>query len=85
MKRPLLIAFAACALALAPTLSASALPIATTNTIGGSDGAVIQVRGHGHGGGHGWSHRGGRGHHYGWSRGRGHHYGWARGRHYGWM
>jgi len=78
MKRLLLIAFAACALALAP---ASATPIATANTIGGSDGAVIQVRGHGHG----WSHRGGRGHHYGWSRGRGHHYGWGRGRHYGWM
>jgi hypothetical protein len=49
------------------------MPIATANTIGSSDGAVIQVKGHGHGGGHGWGHRGGRGHHYGWSRGRGHH------------
>ena len=74
MKQLLLIGFATCAFALAPTLSASAMPIATANTISGFDGAVIQVRGHGHGGGHGWGHRGGRGHHYGWSRGR--HYGW---------
>jgi hypothetical protein len=85
MKRLLLIAFATCALALAPTLSASAMPIAPANTIAGSDEAAIQVKGHGHGGGHGWGRRGGRGHHYGWSRGRGHHYGWSRGRHRGWM
>jgi hypothetical protein len=85
MKRLLLIGFATCAFALVPTLSVSAMPIATANTIGSSDGAVTQVKGHGHGGGHGWGHRGGRGHHYGWSRGRGHHYGLGRGRHYGWM
>jgi hypothetical protein len=83
MKRLLLVGFAAFAFALAPTFSASAMPMATPDTLGGSDGAVIQV--HGHGGGHGWGHHGGRGHHYGWGRGRGHHYGWARGRHYGWM
>jgi hypothetical protein len=51
--------------------TASAMPAATPNALGGSDGAIIQVRG-GHGHGHG--HMGGRGHHYGW--GRGHHYGW---------
>jgi len=81
MKRLLLVGFATFAFALASTLSASALPMATSDTLGGSDGAVIQVGGHGHG----WGHHGGRGHHYGWGRGRGHHYGWARGRHYGWM
>ena len=71
MKRLLLVGFATVAFALAPTLSASAMPMATSDTLGGSDGAVIQVGGHGHG----WGHHGG----------RGHHYGWARGRHYGWM
>ena len=81
MKRLLLVGFATVAFALAPTHYASAKPKATKETHGGSDGAVIQVGGHGHG----WGHHGGRGHHYGWGRGRGHHYGWARGRHYGWM
>ena len=53
MKRLLLIGFAAIALAALPTLSASAMPSATPNTlIGDSDDAVILVRG-GHGGGHG--------------------------------
>jgi hypothetical protein len=48
------------------------MPAATPCTLGGADGAVIQVKG-GHGHGHGWGHHGGRGHHYGWYRG--HHYG----------
>ncbi len=61
MKRLLLVGFAACAFALAPTLSASAMPVAKQQTIvTNTDSDVIQVRGH----------RGGRGHHYGWSRGR---------------
>ena len=71
MKRLLIIGLAACAFALAPTLSASAMPAATPDTLGGSDGMVIQVKG-GHGHGHGHMGRGGRGHHYGWGRGRGH-------------
>jgi hypothetical protein len=74
MKRLLLIGFAACTFALAPILSASAMPVAHPNTLAGDDSAIIQV--------HGWGHHGGRGHHYGW--GRGHHYGWGRGHHYGW-
>ncbi|THD70783.1 MAG: hypothetical protein E7813_07135 [Bradyrhizobium sp.] len=69
MKRLLLIGFAACALALAPTLSASAMPAAPPNALG-SDGTIIQVRG-GHGHGHGHMGRGGRGHHYGWGRAEG--------------
>jgi hypothetical protein len=73
MKRLLLIGFAACAFALAPTLSASAMPAATPGALAGSDEAVIQVKGYGHG--HGRMGRGGHGHHYGWGRGRGHHYG----------
>jgi hypothetical protein len=81
MKRLLLVGFAACAFALAPTLSASAMPAATPGTLGGSDGAVIQIKG-GHGHGHGHMGRGGRGHHYGWGRGRGHHYGWRHHRHH---
>lgn len=71
MKRLLRLGFAACVLALAPSLPASAMSvpvkgaaIANTNT------DIIEVRGH----------HGGRGHHYGWGRGRGHHYGWGRGR-----
>ena len=73
MKRLLLIGFAACACALAPTLSASAMPAATPNALVSADATVIQVKGgHGHGRGH--MRRGGRGHHYGWSRGR--HRGW---------
>src|ERR1700687_4224613 len=75
MKRCLLIGFAACAFALAPTLSASAMPVATPDALGGSDEAVIQVKG-GHGHGHGHMGRGGHGHHYGWGRGRGHPFGW---------
>jgi hypothetical protein len=83
MKRLLIIGFAACAFALTPTLSASAMPAATPGAFGGSDAAVIQVKGgHGHGHGHGHMGRGGRGHHYGWGRGRGHHYGWRHHRHH---
>src|SRR6266852_934284 len=67
MKRLLIIGFTGCAFVLAPTMLASALPAATPYTLGGADGAVIQVKGgHGHGHGHGWGHHGGRGHHYGW-------------------
>ena len=72
MKRLLIIGFTGCAFALAPTMSASAMPVATPYTLGSPDGAVIQVKGghgHGHGHGHGWGHHGGRGHHYGWHRG----------------
>ena len=83
MKRLLMIGFAACTFALTPTLSASAMPAATPGAFGGSDAAVIQVKGgHGHGHGHGHMGRGGRGHHYGWGRGRGHHYGWRHHRHH---
>jgi hypothetical protein len=79
MKRLLIVGFTGCAFALAPTMSASAMPAATPYTLGGADGAVIQVKG-GHGHGHGWGHHGGRGHHYGWYRG--HHYGWRHHRHW---
>ncbi len=65
MKRLLIIGFTGCAFALAPTMSASAMPAATPYMLGGADGAVIQVKG-GHGHGHGWGHHGGRGNHYGW-------------------
>ena len=78
MKRLLLIGFAACAFAAAPSISAWAMPAATPQTLGGADAAVIQVKG-GHGHGHGHMGRGGRGHHYGW--GRGHHYGWRHHHH----
>jgi hypothetical protein len=61
--------------------TASAMPAATPDALGSSDGAVIQVKG-GHGHGHGHMGRGGRGHHYGWGRGRGHHYGWRHHRHW---
>lgn len=82
MRRLLLIGFAACAFALAPNLSASAMPAATPAALGSVDGGVVQIRGgHGHGHGHGHMGRGGRGHHYGWGRGRGHHYGWRHHRH----
>jgi hypothetical protein len=76
MKRLLLIGVAACAFAAMPTLSASAMPRATADTlVGDTDNSVILVHGgHGHGHGHGHMGRGGRGHHYGW--GRGHHHGW---------
>ena len=84
MKRLFLTGLAACTLALAPGLSASAMPVATPDALGASDAGVIQVKGghgHGHGHGHHWG-RGGRGHHYGWHRGRGHHYGWGHRRHH---
>jgi hypothetical protein len=61
--------------------TASAMPAATPDALGSSDGAIIQVKG-GHGHGHGHMGRGGRGHHYGWGRGRGHHYGWRHHRHW---
>jgi len=75
MKRFLLTGFAAGIFALAPILSASAMPVANPNALIDTDHSIIQVRGgHGHGGGHpGWGHHGGRGHHYGWGRG---HHGW---------
>ena len=81
MKPLLIIGFTGCAFALAPIMSASAMPVATPYTLGNPDGAIIQVKGgHGHGHGHGWGHHGGRGHHYGWYRG--HHYGWRHHRHW---
>ena len=73
MKQALLIGFAACAFALAPTLSASALPVASPDAISVSEGAIIHVKG-GHGGGRGHMGRGNRGRHLGWTRGR--HRGW---------
>lgn len=72
MKRLLLIGVAACALAVFPTLSASALPPATTNTMVSETDSPIILAHFGHG--HGHMGRGGHGHHYGWSRGR--HRGW---------
>lgn len=71
MKRLLWIGFAACAFALAPSLSASAMSVPVQDAaITKTSTDIIEVRGH----------HGGRGHHYGWGRGRGHHYGWGRGR-----
>ena len=62
MKRLLLLGFAACVLALVPSLPASAMPVPQQGAaIANTDSDIIQVRGH----------RGGRGHHYGWGRGRG--------------
>jgi hypothetical protein len=55
MKRLLLIGVAACAFALAPILSASAMPSATPNALIGADTSIIQVHGWGHH--HGWGHR----------------------------
>ena len=54
MIRLLLIGFAACAFAVVPTLSASAMPRATPDTlVAGTDSAVILAKGgHGHGGRH---------------------------------
>jgi len=57
MKRLLLIGVTACTFALAPILSASAMPSANPNALIGTDTSIIQV--------HGWGHHGGRGHHYG--------------------
>jgi hypothetical protein len=69
MKRLLLIGVAACALVAIPTLSASAMPRATADTLtDSSDSPIILAHG-----GHGHGHMG-HGHHYGW--GRGHHRGW---------
>ena len=48
MKRLLIIGLTGCAFALAPTMSASAMPAATPYTLGGADEAIIQVKG-GHG------------------------------------
>jgi opacity protein-like surface antigen len=62
---------------LAAAGTASAMPAATPNALGGSDSAIIQVRG-----GHGHGHMGGGGHHYGWGRGHGHHYGWRHHHHW---
>jgi hypothetical protein len=77
MKWLCLVGFVAGTVALIPSPSASAMPVAKPDALGGSQTDTIEVKGgHGHGGGHGWGHRGGRGHHYGWGRGRGHHYGW---------
>ena len=73
MKRALLIGIAACAFALAPTLTATAMPVASHAALGVSEADVIQVKGgHGHGRGH--MGRGNRGRHLGWTRGR--HRGW---------
>ena len=77
MKRLLLLGAAACLFTAMPTVSASAMPSATPNTLrSDTDRSVILAGGgHGHGHGHGYGHmgRGGHGHHYGW--GRGHHHG----------
>lgn len=83
MKWLCLVGFVAGAVALTPTPSASAMPVAKPDTLGAFQTDTIEVKGgHGHGGGHGWGHRGGRGHHYGWGRGRGHHYGWRHHHHW---
>ena len=79
MKRLLIIALTGCAIVLAPSMSAAAMPVAAPSALGATDEAVIQVKG-GHGHGHGWGHHGGRGHHYGWYRG--HHYGWRHHHHW---
>jgi hypothetical protein len=83
MKWLCLIGFVAGSVALIPSPSASAMPVAKPDALGASQTDTIEVKGgHGHGGGHGWGHRGGRGHHYGWGRGRGHHYGWRHHHHW---
>ena len=73
MKRLLLIGVAACAFAAMPTLSASAMPRATADTLTThSDRPIVLAHGgHGHRGGHMW-------------RRGGHQYGWRRGLHRGW-
>jgi hypothetical protein len=63
MKQLLIVGLTGCTIVLALTMSASAMPAATPYALGGTDEAVIQVKG-GHG--YGWGHYGGRGHHYGW-------------------
>jgi hypothetical protein len=74
MKRLLLVGVAAIGFALAPTLSASAMPVAIPGTLGATDAAIIQVKG-GKGHGHWKHHGGGHGHHYGWFK-KGHHHNW---------
>jgi hypothetical protein len=74
MKRLLLMVIATCAVAIVPTLPASAMPAVNPHALIGADSGIILVKG-GHGHGHGHMGRGGRGHHYGWGRGRGHHHG----------
>ncbi len=71
MKRLLLIGAAVCAFAAMPTLSASAMPRATADTLVSDTDNPVVLAGWGHGHGHGHM---GRGHHYGW--GRGHHHRW---------
>jgi len=61
MKWLLIVGLTGCAFALAPIMSASAMPAASPYALGATDEAVIHVKG-----GHGWRHHGGRGHHYGW-------------------
>jgi hypothetical protein len=58
MKRLLLIGFAASTFALAPILSASAMPSANLNalTTTSTDSSIIQVHGWGHHDGHSWGH-----------------------------
>ena len=71
MKNVLLIGFAAFAFALAPALSASAMPVsAASKVVSVSDDSLVQVKG---GRGHGRGHmgRGNRGRHLGWSHRRG--------------
>lgn len=74
MKKILLLGFATCAIAIAPALSASAMPITPSTAIGStaigaSNDQFVQVKGgHGHGRGH--MGRGNRGRHLGWTRGR---------------
>src|SRR5260370_41936260 len=64
-KKPMKLKFALVGLAALGSLAAggtaSAMPAATPDALGSSDGAVIQVKG-GHGHGHGHMGRGGRGH-----------------------
>ena len=45
MKRLLLIGFAACTFALAPILSAPAMPVANPNAITGTDISIVRVHG----------------------------------------
>jgi hypothetical protein len=68
MKRIIWTTIAACTLALAPILTASAMPGAHRGERIGTDTAIMRI--------HGGHYHGDRGHHYGW--GRGHHEGWGR-------
>jgi hypothetical protein len=74
MKRLLLLGFAAVGLALAPTLSALAMPVAMPGTLGATDAPIVQVKGGKESKGHGqWKHHGGHGPHYGWFKKQKHH------------